>query len=76
MKIFIALFDGFPNYWAIFTEKNQYRAGTDPLFVYKNLIMVKRKVTRKEAELLLELVKHNGTGELCGGDCELTEELK
>lgn len=75
-KIYIAQFDGFPNYWAIFTSRKQYRHDPEsPLFEYENHIMVNRKVTRKEAELLLEVVKHNGSGKVCGGDCEFLTEL-
>lgn len=74
-KIFLVTHEGFPNYYAICTKIEQY--GFDPqrpLFKFFDNIMVKRVVTRKEAEVLLELIKHNGSGTLHGGKAvEVTE---
>lgn len=79
-KIFLVKFSSFHApyfYWTICTKIEQY--GFDPqqlLFTYHDHIMVNREVTRKEAEMLLDLVKHNGRGKLCGGEAEEIKELK
>jgi hypothetical protein len=75
-KIFLVKQKGFPDFWSICTNIVQY--GFDPerlLFTYHDHIMVNRKVTRKEAEILLELIMHNGSGRLCGGEAEEIIEL-
>ena len=61
--------------YAICTQIEQYRFDENPLFRYHNHIMVNRAVTRKEAETLLELVRPNGNGDLCGGATLETIEL-
>lgn len=75
-KIYLAQLEG-ADYWSIFTSSVQYGYNIEsPLFKYENHIMVNRQVTRKEAELLLELIKHNGAGTLCAGPCKSIIELK
>ena len=75
-KIFLIKHSGFPDYWSICTKIEQYSFDPQqPLFTYHDHIMVNRKVTRKEAKQLLELVKHNGSGKLCGGSVLETIEL-
>lgn len=74
--IYFIVHKGFPDYFAICTKIEQY--GFDPqnkLFKYHNHIMVNRPVNYKEAKMLLELVKHNGSGELCGGEVLEKEQL-
>lgn len=78
-NIFLVKFHSFHApffYYAICTNIVQYGfAPKQLLFTYHNHIMVNRKVTRKEAEKLLELVMHNGSGQLCGGASLETIEL-
>ena len=78
-KIFLIKYNDFTApffYYAICTNIVQYGFDHErPAFKFDNHIMVNRKVTRKEAEKLLELVKHNGTGQVCGGPPVETIEL-
>jgi hypothetical protein len=74
-KIYLIKLKGDTHY-AICTSSVQYGYDLEnPLFKYENVIFLKRQVNRKEAELLLELVQHNGTGSLCAGPCESIYEL-
>lgn len=75
-KIFLVKHSGFSDYYSICTKIVQYRFDPQqPLFTYHDEIMVNREVTRKEAELLLELVKRNGNGQVCGGEALEIKEL-
>jgi len=74
--IFLVKHDGFDDYYSICTKIEQYSFDPQqPLFKYYNHIMVKRPVTYEEAKFLLEVIQHNGKGELCGGKAVEQEQL-
>lgn len=70
-KIFLLTNEGFTDtFYSICTGKTLYhkstQKGESDLYTHHNHILVQRKVTYEEALFLLNTVKHNGNGDVCG----------
>ena len=77
-KIFLIKLSGFPDFYCICKGIRQYSfKPNDELFSYTSCLTVNREPTRKEAELLYELVNEpNGVSRsVCGGAPLETKEI-